>query len=96
MATTQSNPQERTGTEYNPRPRYILAGTDVDGADHVYRTVDETVFVIADAEIVWRQDVSVHGVNDWLAHITERRGWSERHLYPSFAEALASDLARSE
>lgn len=46
-------PRETTtddGTRVSVRPHYIDLGTDTEGAVHTYRTTDETVHVVQDAE----------------------------------------------
>jgi hypothetical protein len=60
------------------RPRYIILGTDTDGADHVLRTVDDTVFVI---DTTGRREArdSLAGCS-WQAYrsyVAHRRGWRE-------------------
>jgi hypothetical protein len=60
------------------RPRYIILGTDANGADHVLRTIDDTVFVIADGGRREARD-SLAG-RSWPAYrhyVADRRGWSE-------------------
>lgn len=75
--TTQSSKKART----DPRPRYIDLGADSQGGIHVYRTVDETVFALApDGDLEYRFDVEGIPVGDYVAHVTDTRGWDCRRF----------------
>jgi len=79
------------------RPDYIVIGRDGKGYEHVYRTYDETVLVIFDGAVVWRQDVGGRkDVNDWIAHIRTCRGWGRQHLYDDLAYALDDAITVGE
>lgn len=83
-------------SEATVRPRYLVIGTDSEGCDHVYRTIDETVFVVDETTLVWRQDIAPGEVNDWIDYIDETRGWTDKQLFRSFYEALFSQLQVSD
>jgi hypothetical protein len=73
------------------RPAYILVGTDADGAQHVYRTTDETVHVIDDCGREEVQSVAAHGIEAWLAFVGDRRGWD----HCRFTDGLAAMMTRA-
>ncbi|MFC6763536.1 hypothetical protein [Natrinema soli] len=79
------------------RPDYILVGVDTEDAHHVYRTTDETVHVIHNAERTYRYDLESvdQGINDWIEYVKAERGFTTQHLYSSlrnsFLDALEGD-----
>ena len=79
----------------DPRPNYIDTGTDTDGADHIYRTIDETVHVITpsgDREHV--EALDGRSIHEWMTFVATKRGWSRQLLVESFGEFL--DQATNE
>lgn len=73
------------------RPAYILVGTDREGAQHVYRTTDETVHVIQNGERELVQSVQAHGIEAWLAYVADERGWADCR----FTDGLADMMGRA-
>ncbi|WP_222914186.1 hypothetical protein [Natrinema sp. SYSU A 869] len=79
------------------RPDYILVGIDTEDAHHVYRTTDETVYVIHNAERTYRYDLEAvdQCINDWIEYVKTERGFTSQHLYSSltnsFLDALEGD-----
>lgn len=76
----------------DPRPDYILVGRDRSGADHLYRTTDETIIVIADAQRTHVQPLWGRSVDDWLQYVDDRRGWGYQRLFQSARAAWADAL----
>lgn len=85
MSTKSLTSEKRTGA----RAAYIALGVDTHGASHVYRTADETIFVINDGTIQRRQSLDGRPANDWVRYVRQERGWAERQYATSFADALA-------
>lgn len=86
-------PQRHDSTASNrgtdPRPNYSYTGTDTDGADHIYRTIDETVHVITpngDREHV--EQLNGRSIHEWMAFVDDKRGWSDQYLAESFGKTL--------
>jgi len=71
------------------RRNYVPLGTDQHGASHVYRTVDETIFVIHDARVTHRIDVDGRLVDDYMDHVKETRGWADQRYGFDLADQLA-------
>lgn len=71
------------------RPRYIYLGHCSEGADHLYRTIDETILLVRDGRIVARFDLGELGktVDDYVTHVRDNtaREWTERRY---LADAL--------
>jgi hypothetical protein len=57
------------------RPTYIWLGTDNAGADHVYRTSDETIHVIDGTRRSHREQLGGRRVEEWLDYVAHERGW---------------------
>jgi hypothetical protein len=74
------------------RRRYVPLGTDQIGASHVYRTVDETIFVIQDRRITHRIDVDGRLVDDYMDHVAATRGWADKRYGFDLVEELADVL----
>jgi len=74
------------------RRNYAPLGTDQDGASHVYRTVDETIFVVQDCEITHRIDVRDRIVDDYMDHVEATRGWCDQRYGFDLVEQLADAM----
>jgi hypothetical protein len=74
------------------RRNYVPLGTDQHGARHLYRTVDETIFVIQDGEITHRVDVGDRLVDEYMDHVETHRGWADKRYGFDLAEQLADVL----
>lgn len=72
-----------------PRPRTIFLGVDADGSEHVYKTESESVHVVENGDRVWRRDLAGVHVDEWVAHITDRRGWDTK-LYGAFWDRVSA------
>lgn len=70
--TTQPWSDNRTGY----RPTYIQLGTDAADRSHVYRTRDETIHVVADTERVHVERLDGRSVDEWMAFVDTRVGWT--------------------
>lgn len=71
------------------RPTYIVLVTDADGADHIYRTDDETVHVVTDAGRDRVEQLGARSVDEWITFVDERRGWRHR----SYGRNRLADVA---
>jgi len=70
----QSNtPHSESRSGY--RPTYIWLGKDNAGADHVYRTSDETIHVIDGTRRSHREPLGDRRVEEWLDYVDQQRGW---------------------
>ena len=76
------------------RPTYIELGVDAEGRSHVYRTSDETVHVIADGERVHVEALDGRHVDEWMAYVAERVGWTREVYGVGIAEMAARALER--
>lgn len=66
----------RKGTD--PRPNYLLLGTDAEGRDHVYRTYAEEVVIVRDGQRTHVEDLAAYpGVDSWLQLVADRIGWAD-------------------
>jgi hypothetical protein len=74
------------------RRTYAPLGTDTNGASHVYRTVDETIFVIHDGRITHRIDVNGRLVDDYMTHVQDVRGWRDRRYGFDLVDQLADTI----
>lgn len=72
----------------DPRPAYIPLGVDALGESHVYRTTDETVFVIDDSALSHREALDGRSVDSWMAYVSDRRGWTSRRYYATLGDAV--------
>lgn len=93
MSTKPPHRQDSIGTSRgnDPRPNYIFLGTDTNGSDHVYRTVDETVVVItSDGDREHVHELDGRSAHEWVAHVGDVRGWDTQYLVESFADFLDS------
>lgn len=64
----------------DPRPNYILLGTDTEGANHCYDTTTETVHIVhADGSRARKilYDTS-KTVDDYVEVVADARGWATR------------------
>ncbi|WP_435346047.1 hypothetical protein [Haloarchaeobius sp. HRN-SO-5] len=59
----------------------------------MYRTPDETVFVITPTgDVEFRQSVQNRGVDAWMEHTREARGWTSQEYYTTLGRALAANI----
>jgi hypothetical protein len=79
MSTKHAGNQKGSSDTHRIRDRYIHLGIDSEGAAHVYRTTDETIFCIeADGTRSYRFNVADMGhraADDYVAHVADARGW---------------------
>jgi hypothetical protein len=89
------NPINQTTEKASPiRPKYIHLGTDQEGAHHVYRSVDESIFEIRDGEIENRYSIDGRSVvDDYVGWVQGTRGWDDRQYGFGPLEELAMNLA---
>jgi hypothetical protein len=76
------------------RPTYITLGTDAEDRSHVYRTPDETVHVVADGDRVHVEALEGRSVDEWMAYVDERVGWTREVYGVGIAEMAARALER--
>ena len=58
------------------RPRYIILGRDRLADTHIYRTVDETIFVISPGgKIAQRYDLGDRPLDVYRKFVEEKREW---------------------
>ena len=76
------------------RDNYVPLGIDEHGRAHVYRTLDETIHVIADDERVHREDVTHRSVDEWMAFVEGRVGWADRK-YGRGIEGMVEEIAEA-
>lgn len=89
MSTYDTTTKERTAV----RPTYVLLGTDAEGGTHLYRTSDETIFAFSpDGTRQYRFDVAGIAVDDYVAHVTDARGWAHCNYAPG---GIGGMLARA-
>jgi hypothetical protein len=74
------------------RRRYAALGTDQEDASHVYRTVDETIFVVQGRRITHRIDVDGRLVDDYMDHVAATRGWADKRYGFDLVDQLADVL----
>jgi hypothetical protein len=77
----------------DPRPNYIHTGTDEDGADHIYCTIDERVIVVdaqGDREHV--EHLNGRSIHEWMTFVATKRGWSSQYLVESFGDFLENTV----
>ncbi|MDR9381596.1 MAG: hypothetical protein RI560_07995 [Natronomonas sp.] len=90
MPTT--TPTVKNDSTHRVRPRYCFLGIDEAGGTHLYRTVDETIFAFdADGRREYRFDIDGIAVEDYLAHVTDARGWADlRFGFDAYADRIAA------
>jgi len=85
MATT--TPTDKNESPH--RPKYIILGTDADGADHVLRTTDGAIFVV-DGGLEARDALAGRSWGAYREYVDSRRGWQEwRPHVPARIEPFA-------
>lgn len=62
----------------DPRPRHIVLGVDAEGRIHHYRTRSESVIIVANGELVHREDIPETPVDEWVAFVDDRVGWTQK------------------
>ena len=86
-------PTQNEGTD--PRPRYVLIGTDSRGAHHCYRTADETILVIEGNRVIERLDIDGRSVDGYVRFVRDEvdgRNWVDRnYLLPGEFSAGVAD-----
>jgi len=94
MATTQSNPQERTARELLTQGRPLFLGIDGEGAAHYWDSYEFAVAVVAadgDAEKVELVDTPFETLGAWCEYTRSERGWD---IGPHAGGSLVDDLVR--
>jgi len=94
MATTQSNPQERTARELLTQCRPLFLGVDGDGAAHYWDSYEFAVAVVAangDAEKVELVDTPFETLVQWCEYTCSERDWATG---PNVGGSLVGDLVR--
>ncbi|RLM89991.1 hypothetical protein [Haloarcula sp. Atlit-7R] len=94
MATTQSNPQERTARELLTQGRPLFLGVDGDGAAHYWDSYEFAVAVVeADgkAEKVVLAETPFETLAEWCEYTRGERGWD---VGPYVGGSLVGDLVR--
>jgi hypothetical protein len=86
--TTQPWSDNRTGY----RPTYIQLGTDAADRQHTYRTADETVHVVCDGDRVHVERLDGRSVDEWMAFVDTRVGWTRAVYGVGIAEMTARAL----
>lgn len=89
MSTYDPTPQETSGTD--PRPNYIILGTDARDAQHVYDTTYETVHIVHEDGSRGRRLLDGGDVDDYVQAVADAHGWARRRYAFGFADAI--DLA---
>lgn len=75
------------------RPKWLLLAVDGAGRDWLFRTSDETVFVIDEAAIIKRFPLAADKSPEALvARIADQEGITRRHLAGSMAAAITQGL----
>lgn len=72
-----TTPTTENSSNVSPgRPRYIILGQDRIADTHLYRTVDETIFVISPGgDLVERFHLGDRPLDDYRQFIEEKREW---------------------
>mgnify|MGYP000047146048 CR=1 FL=1 len=98
MSTKTPHRKKSSHRRGDIRDNYIPLGTDADGRAHVYRTLDESIHVIADGQRVHREDVTRRTVDEWMAYVEGRVGWADRRygrgiggMVEAIADAVEGD-----
>jgi hypothetical protein len=84
----------RTAENASVRPQWLFCGTDETGTDHVYNTVTDYVVAVApDGHRKHVADLTEASIDEWMAFVAQKRGWSDRRLYEHFCDALADRVS---
>lgn len=78
----------------DPRPRHIVLGVDSEGRIHHYRTHSESVIVVANGEVVHREEIQERPVDDWVAFVEDRVGWTVKDygcIFERIAKAVRGE-----
>ena len=91
MAVTNPIPEKGTDTTgTDPRDRNILLGIDSEGVHHIYQTRSERIVVVnPEFGMTYIQDLGAKTVDDWVDHVTAKRGWDDKRYGVSLAEMVA-------
>jgi len=95
MATTQSNPQERTARELLTQGRPLFLGVDGEGAAHYWDSYEFAVAVVAaggDAKKVELAATPFETLGQWCEYTRSERGWD---IGPHVGGSLVGDLVRA-
>ena len=95
MATTQSNPQERTARELLTQGRPLFLGVDGEGAAHYWDSYEFAVAVVTangDAEKVELAATPFETLGQWCEYTRSERGWATG---PNVGGSLVGDLVRA-
>ncbi|WP_367175653.1 hypothetical protein [Haloarcula rubripromontorii] len=95
MATTQSNPQERTARELLTQGRPLFLGVDGEGAAHYWDSYEFAVAVVTvdgDAEKVELAATPFETLSEWCEYTRSERGWETG---PNVGGSLVGDLVRA-
>jgi len=95
MATTQSNPQERTARELLTQGRPLFLGVDGEGAAHYWDSYEFAVAVVeanGGAEKVVLAETPFETLSDWCEYTRGERGWD---IGPHVGGSLVGDLVRA-
>ncbi|NLV08274.1 hypothetical protein GOC83_19335 [Haloarcula rubripromontorii] len=94
MATTQSNPQERTARELlTQRPLFL--GVDGEGAAHYWDSYEFAVAAVSadgKAEKVELVETPFETLSQWCEYTRSERGWN---IGPHVGGSLVGDLVRA-
>ncbi|ELY55615.1 hypothetical protein C491_15652 [Natronococcus amylolyticus DSM 10524] len=92
MSIQPRTPETVSARSRTDHPNYLLVGIDTKDAHHVYRTTDETVHVIHDADRTCRYDLGTHNqrIYDWIEYVKAERGFTTQHLYSSLSSAFSN------
>lgn len=82
MERSISGNDPRAESSTDPRPRHVPLGRDKAGCFHHYISHTETVFVIEGGEVAQTEDISRRPVDDWMAYVSDRRGWASKKYGP--------------
>jgi hypothetical protein len=76
--TTTHQRNEKASESTDPRPNYIQLGQDEIGDVHLYRTTDESVFVIDHGgHLVERFNLNGRPLHHYREFIAAQRGWHD-------------------
>lgn len=94
MATTQSNPQERTARELLTQGRPLFLGVDGEGAAHYWDSYKFAVAVVAadgDVKKVELAATPFATLSEWCEHTRSERGWD---IGPHAGRSFVDNLVR--
>lgn len=78
--TSTTPTDENASADSGPLHDYIILGQDTIGNVHLYRTKDETVFILdAGGHPVDRVDLSGRPLHHYESFVENRRGWHDYH-----------------